>query len=79
MAEKELTVNPTAYRRKIVARPVTFECVCHPGGPTTITEDRFPGPTPKACQSCHDNGRYREWRTKEDWKVRKAKKAEDNN
>ncbi len=35
-----------AYQRQVSTRPVTFQCiVCK----QTVTQERFPGPTPKYC------------------------------
>jgi hypothetical protein len=35
-----------AYLRQVSTRPVTFQCtVCK----QTVTQERFPGPTPKYC------------------------------
>jgi len=35
-----------AYMRQVSTRPVTFQCItCK----QTVTQERFPGPTPKYC------------------------------
>jgi hypothetical protein len=58
MPEKEITVTRTQYKKKLVTRPVTFVCTIHPGGPIEVTEERYPGPTPKYCLACRNSGRY---------------------
>lgn len=63
--EKTLEVKRHKYQRKIQTRPVTFICKSHPGGPTEITEERLPGPTPAYCQTCIDTGRRNRYKAKQ--------------
>jgi hypothetical protein len=44
--------NPLpAYQRQLATRPVTFTCVmCK----QTVTQERYPGPTPRYCDVCKD-------------------------
>jgi hypothetical protein len=54
---KDLDVG--TYTRRIATRRVTFTCAeCG----ETVTEERYPGPTPKYCRGCVEAVRRRQAR-----------------
>jgi hypothetical protein len=61
MPEKTIQVN--AYTRRLTQRAVTYTCQ-FPYCGHTVTELRYPGPTPRYCPACKQQ--QERWRREDD-------------